>query len=199
MVIELVSGSTYAQQNTEIHLTKAVSYDSTKILRKCHGKWYYEATHKAGGSNYHLIGFEMNIGDIYFYPYANIASPNFFMSSSISHTGSKFTKLPFSVDDRHTVGVGIDVDEHRFYVFYNNNYAYYDFIKTGKCNEMKARVWGSVDPSTDDYVSVNFGDKPFSYNISGFTPWSKNLERITCYQRRKEAKQFVLVVLLMLS
>ena len=187
MVVELIYGSVLAQQNTKIHLGNSIFYRSTKIVKSCRGKWYYEGTHYAGGSNLHLFGFDTNLGYINFYPDKHINAPQFYMAQSFSHIGSSYSSIPFPVEDEHTVGVGIDVDEHRFYVFYNNNYAYYDFIMPGKCRNLNVRVVGAYTSDTNDNVSINFGDKPFKYKISGFTPWSKMPERITCYYRRKVA------------
>ena len=62
MVVELISDTGRAQQNTLIHLTKSKIYKSTKKLKSCHGRWYYEAAHIESDSNYHLIGFSMNLG-----------------------------------------------------------------------------------------------------------------------------------------
>ena len=88
------------------------------------------------------------------------------MDKKISRTNSDKESIPFSiVDDEHTVGVGIDVDEHKFYVFYNNSFAYYDLIKSEILTDLTPCMWGAVTSSANDYVSVNFGDAQFKYNI----------------------------------
>ena len=87
------------------------------------------------------------------------------MSASLSHMNYPFSDITFSIEDNHTFVIGIDVDEQRFYVYYNNNFAYYDYISTGRCQDLAAVVWGGNDPTTNDDVSVNFGDEPFKYKI----------------------------------
>ena len=198
MAIQLIYGSDIKPQNTKIHLKQCYVYKSTKERTNCHGKWYFEATHYSGGSNWHLFGFEMNFGDIYFYPVGDRSNPAFYMPESLSQNNNTRTPLPFSVEDEHTIGVGIDIDEHRFYVFYKNNFAFYDFKMTSKCKRINARVWGANINLTDDNVSVNFGDEPFKYNISGFTPWSKTQARITCYCKNRAISRTIYVVSLLL-
>ena len=187
MVIELVSGSLHIQQNAKFILKNSSFFRSTKTIKNCNGRWYYEATHYAGGTNYHLIGFSINQSYITFYPLGNPSLPNFYMHQSLSQTSNEFSRIPFSVEDEHTVGVGIDVDEHRFYVFYNNHFSYYDFVMTNKCQNLNTRIFGAYTSITNDEVSINFGDEPFKYNISGFTPWSKSPKRFSC-QYKKIAK-----------
>ena len=167
-------------------------------MKYCHGKWYYEATHYPGGSNYHLIGFLMNLGGIYFYPRTNPATPCYFMDKNFSHNNAETEDIPFSANDEHTVGVGIDVDDHKFYVFYNNNFAYYDFVKPGIMRNLTPCIWGAVTPLTDDYVSVNFGNKPFKYSISGFTQWSKMPSLITCKQTRIHSLGCIIIPILII-
>ena len=197
MVIWLVSGEKRAKQNEKIHLTNVDDYNSTRALKACHGKWYYEATHYAGGSQLHLFGFKMNIGYISFYPYTNPSSPSFFISSSISNNGNNFASVPFSVSDEHTVGVGIDADEHKFYVFYKDNQFSYSYKSTGICQNLNIHVWGAKDQRANDYASVNFGVKPFSYNIAGFTAWSKILGKT--YQLKTKKNKYHIILILLIS
>ena len=199
MVVDLIHGTTHVPQNTKIHLTKSTVYRSSKTIKSCRGKWYYEATHYSGGSNYHLVGYSMDIGGIYFYPRASISQPKFYMSIPLSHTGTDATNIPFSVASEHTIGLGIDVDKHLFYVFYNNNYAYYDYIKTGECQDLRAVIWGANSELADDNVSVNFGDRPFLYDIPGFTPWAKMPKRLTCNCKRKLSNRNVCILLILFA
>ena len=77
MVVELVKGSNRVPQNAKFHIAKGVYFRSSKP-RPCKGKWYYEATHYSGGSNYHLIGFYMGAMFVSFYPQSNPNKPAFF-------------------------------------------------------------------------------------------------------------------------
>ena len=61
--------------------------------------------------------------------------------------------IPFPVADEHTVGVGIDFDNHIFYTYYNNCYASFDFGGKSECETLRAQVWGANDDRADDYVS----------------------------------------------
>lgn len=159
MSVDLIYGLKRVEQNTMLHLARGSNVRSSKIVKSCHGKWYYEATHYSGGKNYHLFGFDLSFGRINFYPQGTPLNPYFYMHQVLSKSNTTNTRMPFSVDDEHTVGVGIDVDAQRFYVFYKNNYAYYDFLMPRKCTNLYVAIWGADLPYTDDNVSINFGAK----------------------------------------
>ena len=63
-----------------------------------------------------------------FYPAGDRSKPIFYTTTSNIYNNNISSTIPFSVEDEHTVGIGIDVDERRFFVFYKNNYAYYEYI-----------------------------------------------------------------------
>ena len=67
MTVELLTGTTNVKQNTEFQLSPNAVYLSTKNVKHCHGKWYYEATHYSG-HNFNCIGFYMNEERIFLYP-----------------------------------------------------------------------------------------------------------------------------------
>ena len=66
-----------------------------------------------------------------------------------------------------------------------------------ECRDLNVYVWGANTPSANDDVSINYGDKPFKYNISGFTPWSKKQKQFTCYYKRKQVCGTVFILNLM--
>ena len=188
MVVELVKGSNRVPQNAKFHIAKGVYFRSSKP-RPCKGKWYYEATHYSGGSNYHLIGFYMGAMFVSFYPQSNPNKPNFFDKNG-------FSRIPFPVSDEHTVGIGVDADAKIFYIFYNNSYAYHDFKSNVSCTLINPQIWGADIDITDDNVSANLGDTPFKYNIPGFTAWSKTPERPTFKCKNRNIRTSFIAVLL---
>ena len=89
--------------------------------------------------------------------------------------------MPFTIEDNHTVGVGIDFENEMFFVFNNNNYYEHKFKRPNKCERIYATIRGADSDSCNEYVSVNFGNTPFKYNITAFTPWEENIIKISCY------------------
>ena len=183
MPIEIVKGSSRIKQNEKFHVSQNDIFLSTKKVKNCKGKWYFEFKHFAGGTNYNCIGFALGIEHILFYPW-NTTIPYFAMSQKLNK-GTTNTPMPFKLEKEYTVGLGIDVAEHKFYVFYNNYFDYYDFNAIDDCNELNVKVWGSVSDQSDDYISLNFGDTPFKYDITAFTPWSKVIKKVTCNNIRR--------------
>lgn len=182
MVVELIFNSNktkYSTLNT-IGMRTAEVYSSTKKPER-RGKWYFEVEHISGEGPYYLIGFYNNrwMAQAQLSPdYKNIIWINDLVKDTAKRieTNCKTSTNP-------TIGVGIDLDEQMFYVFYSNNY-YTTKDFTIKKNEKVNIVIREDKTATFDTVKVNFGYEPFKYNISAFRPWAFQLPQITCIYKK---------------
>ena len=50
----------------------------------------------------------------------------------------------------------------------------------------------------EEEISINFGEKPFLYNVTGYTPWSKSIIP-TCFATNQSSKLLTLVFILFVS
>ena len=158
--VALKSGEIVKQQGEDISLLRSTSFISTKTNVRS-GRWYYESTH-ISGNQWHLIWFVTNTGGIYFYPIGEISSPRIFIEGSFVNS-SVFGYVPFSITPVHTIGVGIDIEKHRFHVFYNHNFFSIVFHSQKSFEGFNARVWGAGSDDANETINVNFGDFSLQY------------------------------------
>ena len=182
MSITMTNGSVTYQQNEFFNLRKNKIFYSSKSISGCYGKWYFEGTHKPGGTGFHLFGFGYtNFQGVYFYPQGSkIPRVRFTKQFSPYDGDGDLIPMSFEVGDDHTVGLGIDYDNEMFTVYYNDNYYVHHFKKPEKCGRIFVIIRGASIEMSDD-VSVNFGSSPFKYNITSFTPWQENIGKIYCF------------------
>ena len=155
------------------------------------GKYYYEATH-ISGTNYHLFGFQSDIGDVNFYLYGNLKTPRFYGSvllESVDYT----EKISFSVNDSlHTIGLGLDIVNNEFLIFYDKIIARTK-VKSGMKN-IRFRIWGANWEGADDNVTFNAGYQPFLYSFPKFFSCLTQRSKYSSFLIRK-CMTFILLVI----
>ena len=171
MPILLKYGTIYYKQGDIFQLNKGDIYFSTKVDNSKKGRWYYEATHYSG-SGFHLFGFSFGVYCIYFYQF-NSSIP-FFYATSLSES-TRREKMNFPIEQKHTIGLGIDTYNKMFTVFYNNTYESFKIPEYVTYENLNVKIWGANSNFTDDFISVNFGEFPFDYNVPGFHPWNEKI------------------------
>ena len=196
MPIELTYSKGNQKQNTKFQIIKDDFYTTTKGQNINKGKWYFECTHYDGGSNLHLFGFKLDDNLIQFYPESRVNEVNIY--TFIAASRQDRTLLPFLIDGQNTIGIGIDLERRRFYVFYNNNYFSIEYINV-KFRRLDVVVRGSVYESTNDYISINLGDSPFTYNITGFTPFNEIYRKFTCPIKHNTINSLCFIINMILS
>ena len=195
------SDNKYVSQNELFTISNNFGCRSTKTVNK--GKWYFEATHYSG-TNYHLFGFKGSSGALYFYPLAYSGYTNQNQYPNVYFVGDTvvdekyFEVLNISTGTEHTIGIGIDIEKRKFYVFYKNQFRVVDIINSAKIKDYSAIVYGANDETTNEVVSVNFGDYPFEHSLPGFIPWAHNQPKVSCFYKKYENNIFVLSVFLLL-
>ena len=199
MPIIISNGSINYEQNQYFNLETGVTFYSSKSIPGCYGKWYYEFTHKYGGTNFHLVGFATGVVGVFAYP-MNSTNPYVFINGIYSPYSSKseFIKIPFTIESDHTIGVAIDYENENFYVYYNNNYYEQKFKKPSTCNRIQAVTYGASIEMDDD-ISFNYGITPFKYNITGFTPWDQNISKVSCFYNCRMFLKAPLIFILLIS
>ena len=183
MTITVTNGTVTYQQNQFFNVRKNTVFYSSKSISGCYGKWYFEGTHKEGGNNRHLFGFGYTNSQGVHFCLPGTNTPLIFISRTFysDKTVDGYGRTTFSVENEHTVGIGIDYDNEMFFVFHGNNYFEYRFYKPDNCKRIHAVAFGATHDLVDDNISVNFGMTPFKYNITSFTPWQENIEKISCF------------------
>ena len=197
MRVFLKKGDELKEQGSVLNTANVARYQSTKKPVKS-GSWYFECSH-FNGSNTHLCGFSNSCGIVIFYPERSIDQPQVYVEGCLSSNGSIIrTVLPFSIDDKHTVGVGIDIDNHSLTVFYNENFFTYSYQKVSKSYSYDILVGGGNIPRTEDYMSVNLGALPFTYHIGGFKSWESGKESFCTQAKIKNNHNFQIITLLII-
>ena len=167
------------EQGEEVELTSGESYFSQKVFTG-KGRWYFEGTHYQSPTQLHLFGFNArNNRGLYFY-FFDVPRVYDMYTLEDGTFSARTPSLPFSIEEEHTIGVGIDTFVGQFFVFYENSYYTYSFDPEDFRHNLRVRIWGAWDDRTDTKISVNLGDLPFKYNMSTFTPWSKNQYFLSC-------------------
>ena len=179
MPVALTGENRIVQQNEKVVLGNGHNYKSTKNNQNKPGRWYYEFTHYSGNQR-HLAGFQYDSGSVEFYPWGTLSNTHFYFAGSEINPNAK---IPFALQSVHTIGVGIDTHKNIFYVFYENNFAYYNFSVSKPIKSLNVILMGASIDKANDEISVNFGAFPFKYNISGFTPWEFYKNEKTCYHK----------------
>ena len=181
-------------------LTQGDTYDSIKKFTG-KGKWYFEATHYESPTQYHLFGFAAPNGrGLFFYYFPN--KPVIYDQYRLSN-GSWVAispSLPFSIENEHTIGIGIDTFVGQFYVFYDKYYSTYSFNPNDFRQNLRVRIWGAWDSKVNTKVSVNFGSySHFKYNISTFIPWSKNPHYLSCHSIHFSFKAIIVSIFMFVN
>ena len=158
------------KQGEKFNLLYGTRYTSNKKVSG-KGRWYFEGTHYESESTLQLFGFSAMADDIYFY---------YQFSTPVFYDRPNYIPLPISIERDHIVGIGIDTFEGQFYVFNNNSFATYPIVASNFQNDLRVTVVGAASEYTNTTVSVNFGDLPFKYNITAFTPWADSQPYVSC-------------------
>ena len=181
LVKNTTGGQTYSQ-GEQFEIFREERFVSTKTPARS-GRWYFEATLHHGSGGF-LVGFNTNIGYLDFYPYFNNSSPTLYFENFFSTTSSSIQRirLPFSVVEPYTIGVGIDLDNNIFSIYYQHYTYSYHINSSHQIRTLNAEVWGAHDDRTHEYVSVNYGENKFEYLVPGILAWKLNFRPITCKQ-----------------
>ena len=150
------------QQNEIIDIPKGISFSSTREDVK-RGKWYYEGTFEEGYGQF-LVGFKTQHGAIQFYP----KSKSIWLNSDFN--GSRHNEplnITYPSNTKYVFGIGIDIDSNIFYIVYNNIVQTFHYVQQKYDSKYNMVLRGAlVDKNINDKVSLNFGDKPFTYSLS---------------------------------
>ena len=200
MVVKILrNGKTYNQLSI-LSLSANERFGSTK-KPVSKGKWYYEATHFSGNL-YNYWGFKhvSSANQTVFFPFASLSHPTFYSSGIFKYGDTYSHDAGFSIENQHTVGVGIDIDAKTFSIFYN------DIIKTFDIPDYKEGTTFGIDfgvASTTNIVnevmSVNFGAAPFVYKHDGYKAWSEPLSFSKCIQKRTINNMFLTYIFLIFN
>ena len=99
---------------------------------------------------------------------------------------STLTSMKFTVEDAHTIGVGIDTERRIFSVHYANMTYINHYHLKAKASKLNIMVREAGITGKSDVVKVNFGDKPFQHDIPfGYTSWGRNPNILTCYCKKR--------------
>ena len=60
-------------------------------------------------------------------------------------------------------------------------------------------IGSASNQNVNDYVSVNFGEKQFKYNTSGFASWSNMPKQISCKYQKKAVFRTELMVFFLIT
>lgn len=170
--VQLTGNGKVYDKNNILLKSNDVVYSSSKE-RVSKGKYYYEFTH-ISGNNYHLIGYSSNNGYIAFYPQNNLPSSKIYYSGLIKCNYSGNLNLK-DVDNLHTVGVGLDLDNYQFYIRTKTSVRRININRDSRITTWNIILVEATGGSFTDICSVNFGEKRFAYKVPfGFIPWRLN-------------------------
>ena len=161
--------------NDYLNMTKGDGGYTTSRNPVSEGKWYFEFTHHSG-DQYHLVCFRPTIGFSCFYPQNRLPSSVLYNDDGLKmNVSSNYHDLNLdNVEPIHTIGIGIDIDEQLFLIRSKDDLCIFSFnVTKGIFFYPFFREADTVWISSD-ILSINFGDKIFSYIIpDGFQPWSR--------------------------
>ena len=174
----------FLKDNEYIHLSNTVILDGSHYFYEttkpsvCRGSWYYEVTHNSGTS-LSVVGF----ADSDDYQISVSSFSNELSLYAILKDQSKSLGLGSPVQEKYTLGIGLDIDNHMFYLRINSQdvrvITLDDSFHTNI--EWNVMLRPRADDKTLNNYTINFGDSDFQYDVPfGFTPWSKNLRAISC-------------------
>ena len=149
------------------------------------GKWYFEFTHHLG-DQYHIACFRSAISFACFYPQNILPSSVLYNSGMNMNVTSNYYNLNLpNVDPIHTIGIGINLHDKLFLIRSKEILLVFSFDVPSDTKFYPLFTEASTGSLLfSDIISVNFGDKIFSYIIpEGFKPWSNSFySYITCNQ-----------------
>ena len=161
------------------------SYTSTRDPVS-EGKWYFEFTHHLG-DQYHIACFRSAISFACFYPQNILPSSVLYNSGMNMNVSSNYYNLNLpNVDPIHTIGIGINLHDKLFLIQSKEILLFFSFDVPSD-TKFYPLFTEATSPQLifSDIISVNFGDKIFSYIIpEGFKPWSNSLYYSVSFYRR---------------
>lgn len=124
---------------------------------------YYEFTHY-NGSNLHLIGFAIGNKALYLYPQGDFRY--FYWKGFVTLDNKK--EIENLIPIKETVGIGYSTLAKTFYAVFRNNISKLYFDEADENDEVIPHFLEGNVNNSQDYISINFGQKPFLYSIPGF-------------------------------
>ena len=172
-------------KNDTITLVNAQYAKTTK--NKANGRWYYEFTH-VSGTNYHLVGFKLDSARFYVYPQGCTSCLKLaYWSTDVQEDIACYGDIGFTdVVVDHTIGLSFDTFSRIFTIYYESQIRRFTILTSEKDTRASPDfVEASGSDNFCDTISLNFGEKPFKYNIPfGFLPWNQKFHFPSCNYKR---------------
>ena len=188
-----ITNSVY-EDNVITMITDKGYYITTKPASE--GRWYYEFTHIQGDC-FHYVGFAPyydKYQGFFFYPQGESHIAKFFRGDNITayidNSSNHFDQYQdiglVGLDKNHTIGLAFDSYSMIFTIYYETQIKRFS-IKYQQNYPKPQKFSPFFSEAYDDYlrwndtISLNFGEKPFRYNLpQGYLPWKSALVPISC-------------------
>ena len=171
--------------NNSITIVNGEGAETTK--KKANGRWYYEFTH-VSGTGYHLVGFNLSSARFFAYPQGCTSCLKIgYWDTRVQEDIDCFENIGFTnVSVDHTIGLSFDTFSRVFTIFYESQIRKFTILTSEK--DTRASPYFYEATGSDRYrdtISLNFGEKPFKYDVPfGFLPWNQNFRFASCNYRR---------------
>ena len=194
--IKKSNSNDYYEQGEKFKLKNNYHFYSTKT-KFDYTSWYYEGTCYSG-NGFALFGFSTDCGFVDFYPFNSTLKHYVLLQGDLKTVEQEQQQLiatPFLAEFPYTVGVSINIINNTFTVFYNNTFLAVQFNKGAKIKSIQAEIWGANSDNTDEEVSANFGNLPFTYDVSDLITWQNYKQMFTYSVKHYPSKSYIFIIL----